>query len=158
MIVAVIITPIIFVSFYVYILDAKSMVDASAVWDVIWPEHGEISNADRWIAANIWMAPYIEYVVARTHGTETFDWTSNAQSALFFNFANFLFAESFMPAKWMVTWLWWSQAIWFKFNPEAFVDAEGYVKPGWPEAIARTRDMLEMVTGNFGPFCSNPGG
>ena len=70
MAIAVVITPIIFVGFYVFVLDAYGMIDASAVWDIIWPDHGEISTADRWIAANIWIATYIEYVVSRTHGTE----------------------------------------------------------------------------------------
>ena len=63
-----------------------------------------------------------------------------------------------MPAKWMVFWLWWSQAIWFKFFPDFYVDKDGYALPGWGEAIARTRDMLEMVTGEYDAFCSNPGG
>ena len=156
--VAVIATPIIFLGYYLFILDAYGMIDASATWDIIWPDRGEVTTADRWIAANIWVAPYIEYVVSKTHNTETFDWNSQAQRGLFMTLSNFLFAETFMPAKWMVFWLWLPQLIWFKLHPEVFVDSQGYALPGWPEAIARTRDMLEMVVGNFAPFCSNPGG
>ena len=68
--VAVVITPLVLLGFGTFVLDAYSMIIPQTFWDVILPEHGEMSATDRWISANIWIAPYIEYVVSRTHGTK----------------------------------------------------------------------------------------
>jgi len=53
---------------------------------------------------------------------------------------------------------WIPAYFWLLLWPESFVDDEGYVLPGWPSVIARTRDMIAMLWWSYKPFMSNPAG
>ena len=73
-------------------------------------------------------------------------------------FAFILISEHFAPAEWVIFWLWSSQSLWFLTHEDLYVDDDGYARPGWPQAIARTRDFMKMLVFDPEPFLSNPEG
>ena len=98
----------------------------------------------------------VEIAVTKYHGEEKFD--RKTMSGTFLTFGLVIFSEHFAPAEYFTFYLWWSQAIWFFFFPYAYLDDEGYARPGWPTAIARTRDFMNILIFNTEPFLSNPKG
>ena len=104
------------------------------------------SQVDVWVVANTWIVDWVEVTVMKWEGTNEFNYKT--QSATFLTFGLLLFSEHFAPAEYMVFNLWFSQAIWFFFFPSAYIDDQGYAKPGWPQAIARTRDFMNILIFN----------
>ena len=98
----------------------------------------------------------VEIVAMKWHGADEFDYTT--MSGTFLSLGVILFSEHFAPAEYLTFYLWWSQALWFFFFPYAYLDDEGYTRPGWPTAIARTRDFMNILLFNTEPFLSNPKG
>ena len=70
----------------------------------------------------------------------------------------YLFSAFLNPAKYMVFWFALPTYMWFEEYPEDFIDSEGHVLPGWPEAVARVRDLMRMLVLDYDPFMRNMDG
>ena len=62
------------------------------------------------------------------------------------------------PAKVAWEWLWLPTWVWFSLQPEDFIDTDGNVLDGFPQLIARTRDMLNILGFMPAPFLANQDG
>ena len=125
---------------------------------MIWPDdsYRGINYEDTWVEANTWAVDMVEVAVMKYENTEEFDYRTQGDRFLYFGLI--IFSEHFAPAEWVIFWLWFSQSIWFLLFPQAYIDEEGYAKPGWPEAIARTRDYMKILILDYEPFLGNRSG
>lgn len=68
-------TPFIAANFWVWILDAGSVIDISDEWwSFIWPKNGIQTYEDTWVQANTWVVEYVEVAVKKWEGTAEFDY------------------------------------------------------------------------------------